>query len=872
MRTSARILAFALIVVLAAAAVANAGETIKRVMPENGLTIILKENHSSPVVNMRMYFKAGSIYEAEYLGCGISHNLEHLLSDGTTTRTLEDIEREIESIGGGSNAYTTKDHTCYFMETSSEHFSKALDILSDWAMNATFPQEAVDAQKGVITREINMGYDEPARRIYALYGETMFERHPSKYPVIGYLENFSRLTRDDIVTYKDRMYIPNNTIFVVAGDFDADEAYEEISAAFAEWERKPIEMPTFPEEPPQLGRRERRVQRDLDMAYVMMGFHTVPLSDPDLYPLDVLSHIMSEGESSRLHQRLVNELQLVYGITSWSSTPNYGAGSFVVSMQLDPANIDAAVDAVLEELYAATDKKVSRDELEKAKQLKAAEFWLGRQDMESIASSLGQSELGTGNPDFDELYVEHIQDVTAEEIMDVAKRYFYDDNLGIAILEPYADEETAEVETAGDEIEVGEVERIVLDNGLTLLVKENHTTPIVSVGSYTVGGARVEEIAGLGNFTASMLPRGTKKRSGEKISETFDSMGAVYGCNANHTRIQSSLTLLSQDFAEGFEIFADVLLNPKFDEAEMEKQRELIKAGILARKDDWATEAIDRMVAAHFGDHPYASPPVGTAETVDSITRDDLVAHHATFMAPDNTVITIFGDINTDEAVAVADKAFGKWQPSSVAMPARVDYAARTEPETVTSHHTRAQAVIAMGFPGMPYQSEDRYAMDVLDGVISGIYYPGGWLHADLRGKGLVYVVHAYNWTGLDEGYFGIYAATVDEALEEAVGIIDGYIEQIKADYVTDEELQLAKQLCMVMDQTQSQTNASQANDAAIAELYGLGYDFTDDYAQRISEVTKEDVLRVAQKYLNNPVTILRRPEPSEDDYSQLQE
>ncbi len=864
MRTSARILAIALIIVLAAAAVASAGETIKRVMPENGLTVILKENHSSPVVNLRVYVKAGSIYEAEYLGCGISHNVEHLLSDGTPTRTLEDIEREIESIGGGSNAYTTKDHTCYFMETSPEHFSTALDILSDWAMNASFPQEAVDAQREVITREINMGYDEPARRIYALYGETMFERHPSKYPVIGYAENFRRLTRDDVVRYKERMYVPNNTIFVAVGDFDAEEAYEEIHTAFAEWERKPIDVPTLTEEPPQLGRRERRVQRDLDMAYVMMGFHTVALSDPDLYPLDVLSHIMSEGESSRLYRRLVDELQLAYGITSWSSTPNYGAGSFVVSMQLDPANIDAAIDAVLEEVYAMKGRKVSRDELDKAKQLKAAEFWLGRQDMESIASSLGQSELGTGNPDFDELYVEHIQDVTAEQIMDVASRYFYEDNLGIAILEPYDDEAAAVSEATSDETEVGEIERIVLDNGLTVLIKENHTIPIVSVGSYTLGGARVDGIAGLGNFTASMLPRGTKKRSGQSISETFDSMGAVYNCNANHTRIQSSLTLLSQDFARGFEVFADVLLNPRFDAADIEKQRELIKAGILARKDDWATEAIDRMVAAHFGEHPYGNTPVGTAESVDSITRDDLVAHHAAFMSPDDTVITIFGDITTDEALAAARKAFGKWKPAHVAIPARVQYTQRAEPETITSYHTRAQAVIAMGFPGMPYQSEDRYAMDVLDGIISGIYYPGGWLHADLRGKGLVYVVHAYNWTGLDEGYFGIYAATMDEALDEAVGIIDGYIEQIKSDYVTDEELQLAKQLCSVMDETQSQTNASQANDAAVAELYGLGYDFTDDYAQRISEVTKEDVMRVARKYLNNPVTILRRPEPTE--------
>jgi len=231
-------------------------------------------------------------------------------------------------------------------------------------------------------------------------------------------------------------------------------------------------------------------------------------------------------------------------------------------------------------------------------------------------------------------------------------------------------------------------------------------------------------------------------------------------------------------------------------------------------------------------------------------------------MAPDNSVITIFGDVDTAVTLAMVEDAFRRWEPTYFEMPERTAVEARLEPETITSHHSRAQAVIAMAFPGMPYESEDRYAMDVLDGILSGIYYPGGWLHSDLRGKGLVYVVHAYNWNGFDEGYFGIYAATFDEALEEAVGIIDFYIEQMKAELVTDEELELSKQRCITMDGTTNQTNASQSHNAAIAELYGLGCNFTDDYAAKISEVTKEDVLRVAREYLNNPVTIIRRPEP----------
>jgi zinc protease len=163
------------------AGAAQAGEPFKMVIPENGMTVILEENHSSPVVNLRFYVKAGSIHEGEYLGCGISHFVEHLVANGATqTRTAEEYELEIENIGGGSNAYTTKDHTCYFIETSSEHFDKALKLLSDKAMNIDITQEVVDTQKGIIVREINMGYDEPGRRIYNMFGEVMFREQPHK--------------------------------------------------------------------------------------------------------------------------------------------------------------------------------------------------------------------------------------------------------------------------------------------------------------------------------------------------------------------------------------------------------------------------------------------------------------------------------------------------------------------------------------------------------------------------------------------------------------------------------------------------------------------------------------------------------------------
>lgn len=868
MNTPKRLLALTVLAALLIAAVAQAGEPFRRVVPENGLTVVLVENHSSPVVNVRLYVKAGSIVEDQYLGCGISHFCEHLVANGsTTTMTAEEHDKAVEAIGGASNAYTTKDHTCYFIETSSEHFDRALELLADKAMNLTFDQEIFDTQQGIIVREINMGYDEPGRRIYNMFGEVAFRSHPAKYPVIGHVENFVRLTRDDAIAYHSRYYVPNNMVFAAAGDFDAAEAYEKIREAFKDFERKPLQTAPMPGEPAQMGQRVVREQRDLDMAYVRIGFHTIPLTSPDMYPLDLMSHILSEGRSSRLHMRVVDELELAYSVATYSYTPSFDAGTFTIAMTLDPANIDAAIEVVLDEIYSLKDEKVGKDELAKAKKLKTSEFYFGHQDMEGLAETAGTSELACSNPEFwGRIYAEEIQSATAEDIRAVANKYFYDENISIAILEPRSEEAVAEPGDETDEVEIGEIERFVLDNGLTVLIKENHTNPLVSVGSFSLAGARLDpaNAGGLANFTASVMPRGTKKRSGARISDTFDSMGAAYNCSANHTRIQSALTLLSNDLADGVEIFADVLMNPKFDEEEIEKERSLIQAGLRARGDDWSTDAMDRMLTELFKSHHYGRCPAGTEETVAAFTRADLVEHHKTYVTPNNTVLTVFGDVDTAEALRLVEKTLGKWKRGPEVEPNRESEPPRLEPETLTSHHARAQTIIFRGYHGMPYSSEDRYAIDVLDGIVSGIGYPGGWLHTDLRGNSLVYVVHAYNFTGYDAGYFGIYAATYDEALDQAMEIIDGHMERIANDVVTDEELEKAKQLCVIMDQTQSQTNAAQAQDAAIAELYGLGYDFTDDYEARIMEVTKEDVREAARKYLQNPVTILRRPEPAE--------
>ena len=196
---------------------------------KNGLEVILQENHSVPMISAHIFVKAGGITENRWLGSGISHYCEHLISSGTTSRrTQEQYIKFIDSIGAISNAYTTLDHTSYFITAEKQHQDQVLEMLSEWVTGCIFRAKEVEREKQVIIKEINMRNDEAPRSAYNLLGEVMYKFHPAKNPNIGHLELFVKLSRDDLVAYYDQMYIPNNSVLVVAGDFDTQEIQEKI--------------------------------------------------------------------------------------------------------------------------------------------------------------------------------------------------------------------------------------------------------------------------------------------------------------------------------------------------------------------------------------------------------------------------------------------------------------------------------------------------------------------------------------------------------------------------------------------------------------------------------------------------------------------
>ncbi len=831
---------------------ARAQQTLKQTLP-NGLTVLATENHAAPVVAVRVYVRTGSIYEGKYLGAGLSHLFEHTLFEGTKTRDKAALNDELQAIGGQSNAYTSYDVTAYHVTTAKPYFERATGILADMVRNATFPEAEVKVQQGVIHNEMNLGEDNPQRALSELFNETAFRSHPVRYPIIGYPTQFDALSRDDVLNYYKTHYTPDNTIVSVAGDVDANQIFATVKKEFGDWPRGAAQTPVLATELPQNAPRTATQQMAVNLTYLQMGWHTIPLQSPDLYALDTLAQILGGGDSSRLQLELLQRRNIVNGIGAYSATPNYDAGVFAISATLPPDNL-AKVEAAVKEQVALIKKNgVTDAELTRAKRQIKTAFAFGKEDVESLAESAAYDELGTGDPNYSKRYVDRIQAVTAPQVKAMALKYLKDDGLTTAVVEPKsAPDPTAIVEKQNANA-IAEPTLTTLPNGVKLIVRPNSLNPTVSIVVAGLGGLRLEpaDKAGIAALTSELLTRGTKKRDAEQISEIVDDLGGSLNSFSGQNAWVMQSQWLQEDWKRGMNLVAESVLTPTFPADELAKVKEQTLTAIGAQEDDPMNAAALEMRKLYFGDHPYSRPITGLATTVEAINRDDVAAYWKRALQPENTVVAVYGDVKPADVEKLTTYLLGNFKAAGAPLPAPAKPVEPAQMKTANIEKAGVtQTALWYGFPAISVENPDRYAIDVLDAAMSGANLPGGRLHARLRDAELVYVVHAYDSPGLDPGTFVVYAATTKENAPKARAIIDEEIQKVRDAQIAPAELERAKSMSISAHAIGMQSNGDQALSAATDELYGLGYRSDDDYAAKINAVNLADVQRAARKYL----------------------
>jgi zinc protease len=812
----------------------------------NGLTLIVEEDRSAPVASVQAWCGTGSIHEGRWMGAGLSHILEHMLFKGTDTRPPGEIARQVQDRGGYINAYTSFDRTVYWIDVPSDGTREALRILADVMQNATLPEEEYAKEQEVIRREFAMGFDDPGRQASQLMFSTVFNQSPFRHPVIGYLDVYNALTRDDVLDYYKARYVPNNITFVVVGDVGADAIHQELGELFSGSPRVALEPVPVATEPPQLGRREMHREFPTELSRLTMAWRIPGLTHPDTPALEVLGDILGGGRSSRLNR----EIRERKGIAHSASAGMFSLqdeGVFVMQAVTDPARRDEAEAESLAILDAVRNEGVGEAELDRARRSILAGQFHAMTTARGKASDLGSNWMLTRNLDFSRDYLEAISRVSSDDIRRVAAKYLTDGSINVTSLNPPGTVEAVAGEDSADAD--GEVRKFTLSNGLRVLVREDARLPLVSMTAVFRGGLLAEdrETNGITRLYARTLPKGTEERSAEEIADLIEGVGGSISSDSGNNSYSVTVDVMSQDFATGVDVLADVLLRPVFPEREVQLEKTTQLAGIKADEEQITSVARNLVRENLFGAHPYGLRNLGTAEAVESITRDQLMDFHKRFTVARNGVVSVFGDVKADEVVASFEKAFSSMEEGGLAFEDVEHPAPADGVVPATAHMDKKQAVLMIGYQGAAVDSPDRVALELIGEASSDL---GSRFFNKIREEmGLAYFVGAAQFSGLAPGAFLFYLGTDPLKVDDVTEAMRAEIAKLAAEGLGPEEFERAKAKLLGAEAIRNQSNQAFGAVCAIDELMGLGHDAHQRRREEVEKITLDEVKQVADRY-----------------------
>lgn len=843
----------------------------------NGLTVVIRENHSSPVVAVQAWVKAGSRTEPSARS-GMSHILEHMAFKGTKRRGPGEIAREVEGLGGEINAYTSFDHTVYHITISGRFLENALDILSDTLGNSIFDAGELAREKEVVLEELRMNEDNPGRvNSKALFREA-YRVHPYGRPVIGYADTIRKTSRKDLLSYFARFYSPANMVLVIAGDVDPAKARPMIERTFGALKGHSDPGGKIPAEPPQKELRVTVQERDAKRVYLDMGFHGPSMRSREVFAWDLLSSILGGGQTSRLYREVKDSRGLVDSISAYSYTPR-DPGVLLVGATASPDKAIEALRETLVQTFRMGVRPPEGEELARAKTSTESDFLYSLESQGSLARHVGFFETTLGDGGYETKYLQRIRSVTAEEIRSAARKHLKPGNLTISLVVPpgeaatfSGDAVTALVKEAYREATREEPQaeartglstaREVLENGIRVVVREDRSVPVVAVQAGFLAGVRAEpaDKGGLSTITAELLTKGTRERGAREIAEAVENIAADLSGFSGRNSLGLRAKFMRKDLEQGFRLFAESLRGPTFPEEELEKKRTEILGRLSLQKDDMTRSVFLLFLARHYGEHPYARNPLGSEESVRGIARKDVADYYERISDPRNLVIAVSGDIGTDEALSIVRKAFGDLpRNEGFVPPGAMPVAEEKGIRRIEERRDKEQAHFVIGYTGARFTDPDRYALDLLGASLAG---QGGRLFTNLRDrKSLAYSVTSFSSEQVDPGFFAFYMGTSADKLEGAISDTLQEIEEVARNGVTEEEFERAKRWTVGNYEIGLQSNLSYADRMMYNELYGVGYEETFRAPEKIEAVTLSEVNREARKVLSEgqyTIAILR--------------
>ena len=837
---------------------------------DNGLRVIVHEDHKAPIVAVNIWYHVGSKNEKPGK-TGFAHLFEHLMFNGTENFN-DEFFKPFDRVGAtAQNGTTWLDRTNYFQNVPSTALDLALWMESDRMghLLGAVSQERLDEQRGVVQNEKRQGDNQPYGQVFEHIQRNVFpDGHPYQWETIGSMEDLDAASLEDVIEWFKAYYGPNNAVLVIAGDVTPDVAREKAELYFGDIPAGPP-IAKFDVWAPKLTNDSRMTMQDrVPQARLFKTWVGPNYTAADADLLTLASAVLSTGKTSRLYQRLVYEDQIA---TAVDASPIFFeiAGFIGIDATVQPGGDIAAVErAADEELARFLKDGPTQDELDRARTQYMANLIRGLEEIGGFsgkAQLLAQNATFAGDASFYQTSMRRMNEATPAQVRDAARRWFGAGSFTLEVL-PFG-EYSANADGADrsngppmpdsfPEVAFDDFERGFLENGMEVLVATRSAVPVVEMQLLLDAGYAADANAKLGtaSLVMNMLDEGTDRRSSLEISDELAALGATLGTGANLDQSIVTLNSLKDNLDAALDVYADVILNPAFPENELERLKKQVTAGIAAEQSS-PFQLAQRIAPTLLYDegHAYRMPWTGsgTVDSVAGIGRSDLTSFHDTWFRPNNATMIVVGDTTLAEIKPKLDRRFARWEAANVPQKNIAEVDINDEEKVyIVDRPDSEQSLIISAHVVPPTNNPDEIPLQAMNDVLGGAF--SARVNMNLReDKSWSYGAYTFVLSGAGPRAYIGYAPVQTDKTGVSMAELRKEMTDIRGPRPADDD-ELGR---VIDDNTLSLPgNWETANDVAgsLAQLVRYGYDddYWDKYADSIRGLSLDDINEAARKYV----------------------